>query len=340
MHTLIAWLLALFQVPGNTPVAGAFATGTTPATPFITSQVVGTLRNDFTGCVGMGFQVSSSFDLSVKDLSRWVVSGNSQTHTLRLLDGTGSVLIASASVATSGAPAGAYKAATITPVMLEGNSKYVLMSQETNGGDQWYNNDTTVTPSSVATMNGAVSTATTCPAAAAASGGNVSFGPVNFDYVSSASAVPHTLINSQNIGTLRNNFSGCVGFQFTVGASNITLTGIGRWVTSGNSGSHLLYVTDTSGAVKASVTVNTSGATPNQYLYGSVSNTTLTASTSYNVYSTEANAGDQWSDNDAVVGNTLAASMVGAAVGGSCPGSATVTNAGQHSYVPVNIQYQ
>ena len=60
--------------------------------------------------------------------------------------------------------------------------------------------------------------------------------------------------------TLRNDQSTNVGFQVVIGASDITVTQLGRWVVSGNSQSHTLYVFNNSCSVVASVAVNTSGA--------------------------------------------------------------------------------
>ena len=55
---------------------------------------------------------------------------------------------------------------------------------------------------------------------------------------------------------------------------------LGRWVVSGNSGMHTLTIYDVAAAsVIATVVINTSGATPGQYLYGSITPITLVAAT-------------------------------------------------------------
>jgi hypothetical protein len=52
-------------------------------------------------------------------------------------------------------------------------------------------------------------------------------------------AAPLTaFVTGQTLGSLRNDFSNWVGFRFTVGSSNITVGELGRWVVSGNSGTH------------------------------------------------------------------------------------------------------
>src|SRR4051812_29758988 len=43
-------------------------------------------------------------------------------------------------------------------------------------------------------------------------------------------------------GSTRNDTTGEVGFQFTVQGGNIVVTSLGRWVLSGNSGTHLLVL--------------------------------------------------------------------------------------------------
>src|ERR1700722_11085797 len=83
--------------------------------------------------------------LVVNQLARWVVSGNSGTHTVKLVDAsTGTDLPGgSVSVNTSGAKAGQYLYASLTaPLTLTSGHQYYLMSSETLGGDQWYDDNT------------------------------------------------------------------------------------------------------------------------------------------------------------------------------------------------------
>jgi hypothetical protein len=145
------------------------------------------------------------------------------------------------------------------------------------------------------------------------------------------------LVTSQDTAsTLRNDTTGEVGFQFTVVGSNITVTSLGRWVVSGNSGTHLLVLrSGDCSTLIASVTVNTSGATPGQYLYGSITPVTLTAGTSYRLMSTELNTGDQWYSNGPFT-TTSAANTESAAynVTGTCGNAAA-----NESYGPMNLKY-
>lgn len=123
--------------------------------PFITSNPSGSLRSDFTGCLGFWFTTPASPVITVTDLGRWKVAGNNQSHTiyLKLFDNT---VIASAVVDfSSGGTNGAYNYTAITPVALTPSTTYYLTSSETNGGDQWYD-DQAFTNSGVVTAGNSV----------------------------------------------------------------------------------------------------------------------------------------------------------------------------------------
>jgi O-glycosyl hydrolase len=106
----------------------------------------------------------------------------------------------------------------------------------------------------------------------------------------SATPTPNTqYVLAQSLGTIRNDFTGWVGLQFTVGYTPITVTDLGRWIVSGNSGAHTLkLVTASSGAdvPGGSVSLNTSGQTAGAYAYATLSGgVTLSANTAYYVVS-------------------------------------------------------
>ena len=108
-------------------------------TNFLTGQTLGTLRNNYTGFVGFQFTVGST-PVTVYAVGRIVAPGNTGTHTVKLVNANGTdVPGGSASVATSGGTAGQYKFANLASgVTLLANTTYYLVSQETAGGDQWY----------------------------------------------------------------------------------------------------------------------------------------------------------------------------------------------------------
>src|SRR5436309_6962322 len=72
-----------------------------------------------------------------------------------------------------------------------------------------------------------------------------------------------TALTGQVLGSLRNNFTGWVGFEFTVGANPLTVSQLGRWDVAGNAATHTLKLADAATGADlsgGSVSVNTSGA--------------------------------------------------------------------------------
>jgi hypothetical protein len=156
----------------------------TPSTAFVTGVTsFGTINNNFSGWVGFRLDVGAA-PLTVKELARWVQSGNSATHTVKLVVvSTGADVVGgSVSVATSGAPAGQFKYVSLAaPVTLAANTSYYLVTQETSGGDAWYDRDNTaLTHTAVGTIpNPAFLNGSTWSNNGLADHG---FGPVNFKY--------------------------------------------------------------------------------------------------------------------------------------------------------------
>jgi hypothetical protein len=142
-------------------------------------------------------------------------------------------------------------------------------------------------------------------------------------------------ITAQSLGTLRSNFTGTIGFKITVGASNLIVGSLGRWVVSGNSQTHQLTIFDLgTSSVIASVTVNCSGATPGQYLYGAITPTTLVAGHSYSIQSAEVSGGDQFYDDNTTVTPDATMGSVPNAIFSNNQANGTTNN----SYGPLNFQ--
>jgi hypothetical protein len=151
------------------------------STPFITNTTLVTQRNNLSGWVGMKFTTGTQ-PVKISSLGRMSVTGNTQTHTLKVVRASDSVAVATTSVSMSGSTAGQFKyAALAAPVTLTANTAYYAVSQETNAGDKWYDSDTAVTSTNVATVNNAVSSlnGTTWTNLTTA---QRSFGPVNLKY--------------------------------------------------------------------------------------------------------------------------------------------------------------
>jgi hypothetical protein len=138
------------------------------------------LRNDFTGWVGMKVTVGASA-LTVSSLGRICVANNAQIHTVKFVNAsTGSdVAGASASVNMAGCTAGQFVYSSISPLTLPAGTSYYLVTQETQNGDSWYDQGT-VSATTDAAVNNAVY---------AWNGGwypmgwaNISYVPPNFQY--------------------------------------------------------------------------------------------------------------------------------------------------------------
>jgi hypothetical protein len=83
------------------------------------------------------------------------VANNALTHTVKFVNaGTGSdVSGASASVSMAGCTPGQFVYASISPITLAAATSYYLVSQETLGGDQWYDYGA-IFPTAAAAVNG------------------------------------------------------------------------------------------------------------------------------------------------------------------------------------------
>jgi hypothetical protein len=124
--------------PYRFAAAGGGGGGGTAA---VTSYTPGTARNNSTAAFGINFIADSN--MTVTELGRWVISGNSQTHTVTIRNNAGASLGSVSIDASSGA--GAFKYAVLSsPVSLTAGNRYWILSDETNGGDQWYNGDSAV----------------------------------------------------------------------------------------------------------------------------------------------------------------------------------------------------
>lgn len=141
----------------QTVTADFQCSGATPAA-FVTSYDLSgqSLRNDFTGWVGMKLTTGTN-PLTVSSLGRICVAGNSQTHTVKFVSaGNGSdVPGASVAVNMTGCTPGQFVYSAITPVVLPAGTTYYLVSQETQGGDQWYDQGA-ISTTTAATSNNSV----------------------------------------------------------------------------------------------------------------------------------------------------------------------------------------
>jgi hypothetical protein len=152
-------------------------------TDFLTPNVLGGLRTDFTGWVGMAIQVASSA-VTVTQLGRIVATANAQPHVVKILDLTQNNLeIASAIVSLPGGPVGTFTYQPLAqPVTLEPFKLYYILTHEVVGGD-FFHDASSVTPTGVAAILSAVFNDDATPTVFTTLGtANVSYGVVNFRY--------------------------------------------------------------------------------------------------------------------------------------------------------------
>jgi alpha-tubulin suppressor-like RCC1 family protein len=297
------------------------------------------LRNNFGNLVGMKLTVGSN-PLSVASVGRMCATGNSQTHLVEFVSITGggvAVPGGSATVNMTGCTPGQFVYANLTsPVTLPAGATYYFVSQENLNGDKWYDIGG-ITDTGVATVtnsvyfDGATWNLT--------GGSNTAYVPPDFKYSVLPPASPQPYVIDFNLDNppVRNNYTGFVGMKFTVGGSSLSVSTLGRICVAGNTHTHTVEVFTTAGADVGSVSVNMTGCTGGQFVYGTLTSPiTLLANTTYYLVSQETSGGDSWYDHDSLITTTVAAEN------GSIYSSDGVnffTGSGANtSYVPVNFQ--
>lgn len=105
-----------------------------PRTTAVTGATLGSAVSNISGWVGHKFTVGAT-PITVYELGRYVLSGNSNSHQLRIARASDGVEVTQANVNTSGVAAGTFVYARCAPVTLQANTTYYLLTQETSGGD-------------------------------------------------------------------------------------------------------------------------------------------------------------------------------------------------------------
>jgi hypothetical protein len=132
-----------------------------PGIGFVLSTTFGTLRTDpFDGWVGMVIQVGAQ-PLTVLGLGRVFLAGSTGTHAMKIVDGATQVDVPGAATMidlskTNVADKAFAYASLPTPITLTPNAVYYVITQQTPGGDHFFDLDTTVLTSGVASVTSAV----------------------------------------------------------------------------------------------------------------------------------------------------------------------------------------
>lgn len=315
----------------------------TTTSSYVTGTILGTPRNDYSGWLGMQITVGAS-PLTLSQLGRMMAPGNTGTHTVKLVRASDGLDVPGGATTISmigGSPGQFSYASLAAPVTLAAGTTYWIVSQETAGGDVWYEWTTGLTTTGVATDIGPVwgsGPGDWNPFSA----GNRSFVPVDFKYNTSAPTTNGSFVTGTSFGPARNDYSGWVGMQIVVGASPLTVTQLGRIVAPGSTGTHtvkLVRASDGLDVPGGATAVATNGGIPGQFSYGNLSTpVTLSAGTTYWILSQETFGGDTWYDWNTNVTTTGVASDIGA-VWGSGPGDWHPFSVNNCSFVPVDFKY-
>ncbi|HWE95534.1 MAG TPA: RHS repeat-associated core domain-containing protein, partial [Tepidisphaeraceae bacterium] len=188
---------------GNWTDSSSVASGTT-GTDLTTAKTLGTAQNAAaSGWYGEQITVATTDDLAVTQLGRIFITGNSSSHTVKIVDAATGLDVPGASVSVpTGGTNGQFTFVTLNrPVTLLAGHSYYVVSQETSGGDQWYDSTTTVTTTTA--VSAKVSASYVASTWSTGSSGH-SYGPVDLKYVA---ALARTT-NSRNQVT-------AVGFSVT-----------------------------------------------------------------------------------------------------------------------------
>jgi hypothetical protein len=110
--------------------------------PLVSSVTGGTVMAGDNRQVGMQFTVGN-LPLTVTDLGRWVVGGNTGMHNVSIIDVVSNTMVASASVPTFATGSNAFSYVALNGnATLRANTTYAIVSEEQLGGDAWLSCET------------------------------------------------------------------------------------------------------------------------------------------------------------------------------------------------------
>lgn len=275
----------------STPSVGAYQYTASFVTGLNTSGAG--LVNNVAEWVGLKF--TPAYNVVVTKLGRMKLTGNSQTHTVQLVDADplSNTVLGSVVVDLNNMPNDKFVFAPLpAPVTLVAGHSYYVVSLETSGsgGDFWYNSGLVVGSTSDASVDGAVINSSGTWTVSGGSGH--ACGPVSFK-IFDRYTTPYAQNTSLDT-TSSNTSASWRGMSFTTGGSPVTIGYLGRWVLSGSTQNHTVKLVEaSSGNTIGSVTVSTAGQTG--YVYAHLSApVTLSASTTYYLLSQEFAGGDSW----------------------------------------------
>lgn len=135
----------------------------------------------------------------------------------------------------------------------------------------------------------------------------------------------------------RNDFGSYVGLKLTVGSNPLFITHLGRWIVSGNTASHIVSLRNTSNTEIASATIDTTQFSAGDYGFLKITETSLSASTSYYLFTQEVASGDVWYDTESYSITGDFSAIQTAFINGGSPFDTGISGG---SYGPVNMRYK
>ena len=159
------------------------ATPMSPGLEFVDNFTPGTLRNNYSGWVGMRITVGVT-PIDVLGLGRAYVPNNAGTHELKIVDEMTGADVPGTLQSITMVPAAAGDIQYVqlpTPAPLSAGRSYFVLSSEIIGGDQFYDFDTQVITTGVAIVTNAAFSDNSVNFAIIGQANNC-FGPVSFTY--------------------------------------------------------------------------------------------------------------------------------------------------------------
>ena len=153
------------------------------AQPFLTNQILGTARNNYSGFAGMAIDIGSK-SISLRTLGRYCVADSTGNHEVKIIAAEDNTQVPDAAVllTLSGKTEGFVLASLASQVRLDAGKRYYIVSEELDGGDLFFDNDTAVFTHTDATVISGVYFDSTTGAWTLLGGPGRSYGPIQFTY--------------------------------------------------------------------------------------------------------------------------------------------------------------
>jgi hypothetical protein len=152
--TLVAGTAYTAGSPGSATVIILDDDSSCPPGPWVTAKTLGSAMNSLTAWLGLRVRTGAS-PLTVTDLGRIHLDGNTAAHELRLIHASTKATVAAALWTPAGGVNGTFRYVSLTsPVTLAANTEYYLVSREVSGGDRWCNAATTLSTTAAASLLG------------------------------------------------------------------------------------------------------------------------------------------------------------------------------------------